>query len=133
VSEGCLTVYFYSGDGNGLQYTFNGRDNRALGRLHWDMVLALFGVWVWGLGLGFGFGVWVYYHHHYDFHDIRYPAETGCFGTLGELGMEMGPGIWSLEGRSAVFSSSDLSFWRDGVYSTMRCLLMDTKIPSLSQ
>ena len=53
-----------------------------------------------------------------------YPAETGCFGTFGALALG-----WGLE--FGVWRRAHLSFGRGGVYSTMRCLLMDTLLHSL--
>jgi hypothetical protein len=78
----------------------------------------------WGLGLGFGFVIIIIT----TFTTLDILPRRDVSAHFGGIGMGMGLGIWRLEGRSAVFSSSDLSFWRDGVYNTMRCLLMDTII-----
>jgi hypothetical protein len=92
--------------GNGLQYTFNERDNRALGRLHF-----------WGMVLAFDFhGLGVLLTHYYDFYDIRYPAETGCFGTIWRDWHGNG-NMAFLEGMAFGLFSSDSRFGRSGVYS----------------
>ena len=64
------------------------------------------------LGLGLDWSLGFLHHYHHDFYDIRYPAETGCFGTiLGGLGMGIADMAF-LEDRPVVFGlSSDSRFW----------------------
>ena len=70
-----------------------------------------------GVGLGLHWSLGFLHHYHHDFYDIRYPAETGCFGTiLGGLGMGIGDMAFLEEWSLAC--SSDSRFWGNGVYST---------------
>jgi hypothetical protein len=44
-----------------------------------------------GVSLGLDWSLGFLHHYHHDFYDIRYPAETVCFGTiLGDWAWELG-------------------------------------------
>lgn len=72
-----------------------------------------------GVSLGLDWSLGFLHHYHHDFYDIRYPAETGCFGTtLGGLGMRIGGyGVFGGNDRWSLVFLLTLAFGRNGVNS----------------